>query len=857
MPVELIAPAGSPGALDAAIGEGADAVYLGLKNFNAQMKSVNFSYPQFEAALRSLRRMKKKCYVAVNTVFEQREADRVYQLLKYLSAAGPDAIIVQDFGVLAMARSEFPKLKIHASTRMNIASGRGVNALSRHGVSRAILARELSFKELKSIRSGTNMELEIFVHGALCVSASGLCLFSSYLGGKSDNRGMCTQACRRLYHSEDDDAGSAFSDKATVPDRNSKRGYFFSPADLQLLDRLPDLVSAGINAFKIEGRTKSADYVGTVVSAYRLVLDAIESGDEEKIRQSIEKGKGILQNDFARSKTQFYFAVDTENPAPSHQAELDPPSPDKAPAGRAARGRRKFLGLPAVGDQTENFKTRRTENAARLEELDSYDKTSEYHEQEALNRAGQGLRRRTPPDFAAPAQPSPPGFSPVPRGSSSALGVLDWLNPGQDGSTGISLGTIQKTQGKGELRRGLVCGGSIGGEGSAKILPAAGDSIRLHRGDDSERVLHKLSYAAPANANGKADGKADGKAAAKAGSFWISIPDGFGKGDRVYLVQTRAMSKRYRPVIARAASSGGRSPGFEKAPPPPVDAAPKKTGDAKKSRGKDKPAAFPDGIYAAVSNINDLYIVQSSRPAGIILHYSRKTARYLLGEDKPLPFKHAEIIISLNPFFPEADAAALPDEIEQLADLGFRRFIANNLGHFSFFRNFRAEVQIIAGPWLYMFNRWALSFISSFEPDGCISPLENNRQNLERTLDAETPRSSVFVPVFAWPSLFRIRADLGSIYDFGTFSGSRDENFSLITGPGGSTVIPQTPFSITDKIPFLQEAGFRRFIVDLSGPPLKKNDYKDLMRAVSDGTPLPRITRFNWKNGFWNGDITR
>jgi putative protease len=257
MSIELLAPAGSPEALDAAIGEGADAVYLGLKNFNARMRSANFTYPRFEAALRTLRRMGKKTYVTVNTVFEQREADRMYQLLKYLSSLGPDALIVQDFGVLAMVKSEFPKLKLHASTQMNIASSRGANALSRHGVSRVVLARELCLEELKSIRADTNVELEVFTHGALCVSASGLCLFSSYLGGKSANRGMCTQACRRLYN------------------HGEESGYYFSPSDLQLLGQLPELAAAGINAVKIEGRMKSADYVGAVTSAYRLVLDAI------------------------------------------------------------------------------------------------------------------------------------------------------------------------------------------------------------------------------------------------------------------------------------------------------------------------------------------------------------------------------------------------------------------------------------------------------------------------------------------------------------------------------------------------------------------------------------------------------
>ncbi|MDR0323767.1 MAG: U32 family peptidase, partial [Treponema sp.] len=290
--MELLAPAGSPEALDAAVGEGADAVYLGLKDFNARLRSTNFTYAQFESALRSLRRLGKKIYVTVNTVFEQREADRMYQLLKYLAAQQPDALIVQDFGVIAMARTEFPSLRLHASTQMNIASARGANALSRHGVSRVVLARELSLEELRSIKNETNLELEVFVHGALCISVSGICLFSSFLGGKSANRGMCTQACRRMYRRADGN-------------KDGESGYYFSPNDLQLLERVPDLTEAGIAALKIEGRMKSASFVGGVVSAYRLVVDAVDHGDEYEIRRIIEIGCEILRDDFARPKTRY------------------------------------------------------------------------------------------------------------------------------------------------------------------------------------------------------------------------------------------------------------------------------------------------------------------------------------------------------------------------------------------------------------------------------------------------------------------------------------------------------------------------------------------------------------------------
>ncbi len=283
--IELLAPAGSPEALDAAIGEGADAVYLGLRSFNARMRTTNFAFNQFEAAVEACHERQRKVYVTVNTVFEDRESDRMWQFLEYLASVGPDGVIVQDAGVARMVRDHFPSLHLHASTQMNVASSAGCNLLSRNGFKRAVLARELSLDEIRHIRQNTSLELEFFVHGALCVSASGLCLFSSYLGGKSANRGACTQACRRLYETE------------------SHSGYFFSPDDLQLVEHVPALVEAGINALKIEGRMKSAEYVGTVVAAYRALLDSIQIDPE----RAVLKAKAMLQADFARRKTDFFI----------------------------------------------------------------------------------------------------------------------------------------------------------------------------------------------------------------------------------------------------------------------------------------------------------------------------------------------------------------------------------------------------------------------------------------------------------------------------------------------------------------------------------------------------------------------
>jgi putative protease len=243
-----------------------------------------------------------------------------------------------------------------------------------------------------------------------------------------------------------------------------------------------------------------------------------------------------------------------------------------------------------------------------------------------------------------------------------------------------------------------------------------------------------------------------------------------------------------------------------------------------------------------------------------MLSYTRKTAAYLLGNGKPpLPFKPGEIMLVLDPYFPQSMEKILEEEIPALLEKNYVQFVVNNPGHCSLFRSARSGRQkpaLIAGPYLYIFNRWAEHFVSALGVDSFVSPLENNRQNLEKTVSSGR-RSLAFITVFAWPALFRIRADLGSVYPFKNFSDHRGETFSLVSRPEGSLVLPENPFSIIDKIPFLKEAGFDRFILDLSGPPLKKADYRDLTRAVKEYASLPGAVRFNWKDGFYQNEEPR
>jgi putative protease len=304
------------------------------------------------------------------------------------------------------------------------------------------------------------------------------------------------------------------------------------------------------------------------------------------------------------------------------------------------------------------------------------------------------------------------------------------------------------------------------------------------------------------------------------------------------------MSRRYPPVIPNNLDTCRHTPGFAKAPELSLGGAGK----------KDK--TFPEGIYAMVSRPEDLFVVQSVRPIRAVAEYNRKTAAYLLGENKPpLPFKPGEMILALDPYFPQALDSLLTEEIPRLFEKGYREFIVNNPGHISLFRDM-PEIRLIAGPYLYAFNRWSAAFIAGMGTGALVCPLENSRQNWEKTISPNR-RSQAFVTVFAYPALFRIRADLGRTYDFGSFQDNQDGQFVLASERDGSRVYPERPFSITDKIPFLQEAGFRRFILDFSGPPLKKKDYRDIMNAVKNAAPLPDTVRFNWKNGFFSPEKKR
>ena len=712
--VELLAPAGNIESLDAAIGEGADAVYLGLKSFNARMRTTNFAWNQFEAAVESLHRQNKKVYVTVNTVCEERETERLYRFLSYLNNIGPDALIVQDYAIMRMASEFFPNLELHASTQMNVESTAAVRLLQKNGVKRTVLARELGLNEIRKIKEETGADLEVFVHGALCVSESGLCLFSSFLGGKSANRGMCAQACRRLYTAE-------------VPG-GIKQGYYFSPCDFELIDYIPALIEAGVNSFKIEGRMKSAEYVGSVVAAYRYVIDHYK---EDK-KGALATGKRILASDFARSKTTYWYGFDTA--------------------------------------------------------------------EQGVEKAGQAI-----------------------------------LNPDQAGGTGLYLGKIAATK---PAERGLI--EAIKAAASPDTPPEQlriqicclkggtydpdpGDSIRIHRKDDSGRVSHKIRTV---------------EFDEKTGRRWIDIPAGFTNEDEVYLLQYKANTKRYTHVLPNDLGRYRKQPKDELLPILDVTpVAPKEL------------SYFPDGIYVQVSSIPDIFAIQGMNPVRVIIEYNSETSYDLLNHKTVLPFTKKQLFISLDPFCTSSLEDNLAGELEALIADGYANFVVNNLAHIQLLKG--KPVNVVAGPYLYTFNRWAVSWLENQGIGAFIMPYENSRRNLEATWE-QNVRSRVLVPVFAYPALFRMRFKLPADYDFTFFEDKEEKVFKVNSTADGSFVMPEEPFSIADKVPYIKSAGFKKILVDFSKTKVTRSQIKAVTSSMIKGQPLQGISRFNWKDGFYS-----
>ncbi|WP_027340400.1 DUF3656 domain-containing U32 family peptidase [Halonatronum saccharophilum] len=286
--VELLSPVGSRESLYAAVQQGCDAVYFGGKDFNARRRADNFSLEELKEVFEYLHIRGVKAYITVNTLYKDSEIREVLSFVEQVYRYGVDGVIVQDLGLAQLIRRSFPDLDLHGSTQMTVHNLEGANYLESLGFSRVVLARELSLEEVRKIKEGTDLEIEAFVHGALCISYSGQCLMSSLIGGRSGNRGLCAQPCRLPYSLVDLDSNELIGEEFD-------KKYLLSPKDINTLEIIPGLIEAGVSSLKIEGRMKRPEYTALVTQKYRKYLDSYLSSGKEGYKVELEDQEAVTQ----------------------------------------------------------------------------------------------------------------------------------------------------------------------------------------------------------------------------------------------------------------------------------------------------------------------------------------------------------------------------------------------------------------------------------------------------------------------------------------------------------------------------------------------------------------------------------
>ena len=306
---ELLAPVGSMEHLKVAINAGASSVYLSGKDYGARKFAQNFTLDEINEAVNTAHLHNVKVYVTVNTLIKQDELEDVINYLAKLYSIGVDAVLIQDLGLVELINRHLPNLKIHASTQMTCENQLKLDYLESKGIKRVVLPREMRKDEIENLK--TNMELEIFAHGALCYSYSGQCLMSSFKGGRSGNRGTCAQPCRQKYKVSG----------------IKKEDYYLSPCDLSLFDKLKEIAELNISCIKIEGRMRNKEYLAIVISNYRKALNKLRSGKEtksEEINLVFNRGfvEGQFNNDSKRSLRSGHIGLKIGHVIDSHKNQI-------------------------------------------------------------------------------------------------------------------------------------------------------------------------------------------------------------------------------------------------------------------------------------------------------------------------------------------------------------------------------------------------------------------------------------------------------------------------------------------------------------------------------------------------------
>jgi len=782
---ELLAPAGGLPAFFAALEAGADAVYCGLTSFSARANAKNFTIDEVGRMAGFAHSLGRKLYVALNTLIKEQELPLLLDTLAGLSETGVDGLIIQDLAVWRLARQHFPELPLHASTQMTIHNAAGVNQLAAMGFTRAVLARELSLAEITAIGKESRIELEHFVHGALCFSISGQCLFSSLLTGKSGNRGRCVQPCRRRYTHKD------------------QPGHYFSTSDLCGIDHLPRLIEAGVKSFKIEGRMKSPEYVGRVVAAYRMVLDAPAPGR----KAALERARRELELSFGREATSGFLTGSLSGAI--------------AAPGRASTIGRHLGRVTAVRGRTVMIKLAdRLHIGDRLKIMPANDQTGVGLTVLRLQVKGKMSKVAAGGEVGvecAAAERVHPGDEVYKVAAEQAYGL-------DEAACRKRLGAVTKapTELLLELRvtsENLYIRGEAAGVNLAATYPVT----------SSPATAHPLDQATLTRTFDKTGGLPLVLKRLRARNLPpLVIPP-----SRLNEVR-RDFYQRLVEELARTATENRRQHC--------------ETAHAALLGHPAEPTA-PRHLTITVAAVTDLRLLDEPDIARVALALNPTNVKGAAETPRLSAERRARIIWDIPAIIFPGDWGDFRGVVGRLRAQGFSAFRLNNLGHLGLFPD-RSGLELVGGASLYTMNSQAGLAWRELGLSEITLPLESNRENLAAML-AKDLGGPVSLTIYGPLPLLTSRIPLRGTRPGDRIGSDQGEEFRLNNDQGLTVLASVNDFSIITRLAELPGANNARLHVDLSGCGPFSARGRSVFQALrtGGGPPLPGTTLFNFERG--------
>lgn len=786
--MELLAPAGSIESFFAAFESGADAVFCGLTIFSARARAKNFTPEELDRLVGYAHSRGKKIYVALNTLIKEAELPLLAELLAEIERVCVDGLIIQDFGLYSLAHKFFPGIPLHASTQMTIHNLAGVRMLEKMGFSRAVLARELSLDEIAFIGRQCTLELEHFIHGALCYSVSGHCLFSSYLDGRSGNRGRCIQPCRRRYHHQ------------------QQSGFYFSTSDFSAIEVIPELAKAGVMSLKIEGRMKNAEYVAAVVSAYRTVLDAPPGNEKAAIRVA----KQQLESAMGRKSSPGFLpglgATDIVLP-------------------KQKGGIGKILGkVERIQGRSVSFKTSATLHVG-----------DRLRIQPGNDRPGQGFTVRKMylgKHFVKRAARGRVVSIPLPFKGKVGVSVGDLIfKLGSGKSFTMSEEACRRRLAAAPLHmervdmavqctdRELVVRATAFGVDRTKTYPV--EMIAAQRSPLTEETLFKVF-------------SHTGYPTLLLGEFCAAdLPPVVIKPSRLKAIR-RDFYASFLEVLEEKQQALG-------------EALMKKVHEALQPGFREGQHGRQEQLYVVTDQKQDLMAVHDNSELHFVFPLSTPLLKEAADCEHLGVAEKMRVGWDLPSVVFDDDWLNLQQMVNDAIQSGFSHFRINNPGHLELFRS-GIPVYLTAGPWLYSMNSQAIAAMNDFGIRDCCLSIEDDRDNMGALLK-NAGQGKIIVPVFSPVELFTSRVPSPAQGKEITLENDRGDLLYLQERHGLTITRARKYFSLTGRIQQLRKMGWSNFIVDLRGIGFLSGEGQEVLQAFYEDRILPGTTAFNFERG--------